>query len=186
MLRTTTVLALVIALPMVCAAAGPARGLRKPPPPVVASSPLDMEPAVVDYVSNDAPFVVFDIAPRTLKGGFGPDASRKAELTFVATEPLAKVDVFSNATAPRTGDGPPLRTACGQREPGHHSCTIALQEALVHLNGNAGHFALRIEAEGLDGERSTVRITLPVAGGIVKPAAPPGNPSNMLMLLSAP
>jgi hypothetical protein len=34
--------------------------------------------------------------------------------------------------------------------------------ALTHLDGDGGSIGLRIEAEGWDGERSVVQITLPV------------------------
>jgi hypothetical protein len=144
--------------------------------PDITSSPLDSFPARFDYVSNNAPFVVFDIAPRSLVGPAALKAFKELVLSFVATDPLQKVDVYTyvvpNGGKPREA---PTRTACGSTIAGHYSCSIPTHEALLLLqgvngaNGGEGLFGLRVEAEGIEGERSTVRITLPVKGGSAKP-----------------
>lgn len=140
----------------------------------VPSSPLGSYPAVIDYVTNNAPFVVFDIAPRTLAMRAGAKTSRDVSLTFVATDALHHVDVFPYVVSTSRGVLPaPTRIACGGKISGHHQCDIPTREALLLLKGEAGQFGLRIEAEGVEGDRSTVRITLPVnaSNGKAQPPA---------------
>jgi hypothetical protein len=137
----------------------------------VPSSPLDSAPARFEYVTNDAPFVVFDIAPRTLNAAAAIKSFKTLTLSFVATEPLHRVDVFTYVVPPR---GKPqeaaTRTACGSTISGHYDCTVPTREALLLLKGGEGLFGLRVEVEGIEGERSTVRITLPVKAGTARPA----------------
>lgn len=177
MLRRSIPLALMSTFAVSLALAAPPS--TPPTSPDITSSPLDSSPARFDYVTNNAPFVVFDIAPRSLNGPAALKAFKELVLSFVATDPLQKVDVYTyvvpNGGKPREA---PTRTACGSTIAGHYSCSIPTREALLLLNGangaNSGEglFGLRIEAEGIEGERSTVRITLPVKAGGAK-AAPP-------------
>lgn len=152
MLRTTTALALALSLVAPSALAG-----RKAP----QRSPLGIDPAVVTYLSNDAPFVVFDISPRGLDGpGAGVDS---AMLTFVATDPLQRVDVTTLSRTEAQGSRVADRVACGTRMAGYHACAVPLAPARAQLAG-AGVVDLRIEAQGLDGQRSLVQITLAATG----------------------
>ena len=64
------------------------------------SSPLSSYPAQFEYVTNNAPFVVFDIAPRSLNGPAALKAFRELELTFVATDPLHRVDITTYVVPP--------------------------------------------------------------------------------------
>jgi hypothetical protein len=167
MLRTTLPLVLLLALAPVPASAAP------PTPPAAndMSSPLDSFPARFDYVTNNAPFVVFDIAPRSLNGPAALKAFKELELTFVATDALHRVDIYTYAVPPGgKALEVPTRIACGSTLAGHHSCKVPTRDALLLLKGGAGSFGLRIEAEGIEGDRSTVRITLPVKAGGGKPA----------------
>ena len=135
------------------------------------SSPLSSYPAQFEYVTNNAPFVVFDIAPRSLNGPAALKAFKELALSFVATDALHRVDIYTYAVPP--GGKPqevPARIACGSTLAGHHSCRVPTRDALLLLKGGAGSFGLRIEAEGVEGDRSTVRITLPVKAGGGKPA----------------
>lgn len=127
-------------------------------------SPLGMDPARIDYLANDAPFVVFDIAPRSLGGEPTPSGQGHAALTFIATEPLRQVSVAVAARPDRPGarEIAAVRTACGPQIAGYHRCPIPTDVALTHMDGDGGSIGLRIEAEGPDGERSVVLITLPV------------------------
>ena len=136
------------------------------------SSPLSSYPAQFEYVTNNAPFVVFDIAPRSLNGPAALKAFKELELTFVATDPLHRVDIYTYVVPPGGKlQEAPTRIACGSTISGHYSCKVPTHEALLLLKGGAGTFGLRIEAEGIEGDRSTVRITLPVkAGGRPAPA----------------
>ena len=140
-------------------------------------SPLGMDPARIDYLANDAPFVVFDIAPRSLGGEPTPSGQGHAALTFIATEPLQQVSVAVAARPDRPGarEVEAVRTTCGPQIAGYHRCSIPTDVALTHLDGDGGSIGLRIEAEGPDGERSVVLITLPVRA--LRAAAPFASPS---------
>ena len=176
MLRITTAFALAISLPMVLLAA-----------PGAPRSPLDSHPASIRYLSNDAPFVVFDVSPRSVSGSLGPEL-REATLTFVATDVLRHVNIFTFASSARHGTKEvAARVACGAKIAGSYSCAVPAREALSHLKGAEGLLGLRIEAEGLEGDRSTVLITLPVKAGAAKPPPAPASTSpHTLTLLAAP
>lgn len=131
------------------------------PPGSRPASSLDSHPARIRYVSNDAPFVVFGVTPTQI------DARAKTiTLTFMATDPLAQVNVFPFVRA--ANDAPARMTRlvpCGPRDAGSWDCQIPTAELLAHLEGNDGEFGLRIEAHGEMRERanhSTVIITVPV------------------------
>ena len=128
------------------------------------SSPLGMDPARIEYLANDAPFVVFDIAPRSLGGEPTRSGQGHAGLTFMATDLLRQVSVAVVARPDRPGarEIAAVRTACGPQVAGYHRCPIPTDVALTHLDGDGGSIGLHIDAEGPDGERSIVRITLPV------------------------
>ena len=142
-----------------------------------APSPLGMDPARIDYLADDAPFVVFDIAPRSLGGEPTPSGQGHAALTFMATDPLRQVSVAVVARPDRPGarDIAAVRTTCGPQIAGYHRCAVPTDVALTHLDGDGGSIGLRIEAEGSDGERSVVLITLPVRA--LRAAAPSASPS---------
>lgn len=135
-------------------------------------SPLGMDPARIEYLANDAPFVVFDVAPRSLGGEPTRSGQGHAALTFIATEPLQQVSVAVAARPDRPGarEIAAVRTTCGPQIAGYHRCPIPTDVALTHLDGDGGSIGLRIEAEGPDGERSVVLITLPVRA--LRAAAP--------------
>ena len=135
-------------------------------------SPLGMDPARIEYLANDAPFVVFDVAPRSLGGEPTRSGQGHAALTFIATEPLQQVSV-GGAARPDPPGAPPLAAGGPPRGPpnaGDPRCPIPTDVALTHLDGDGGSIGLRIEAEGPDGERSVVLITLPVRA--LRAAAP--------------
>ena len=140
-----------------------------------APSPLGMDPARIEYLANDAPFVVFDIAPRSLAGEPTRSGQGHAALTFIATDPLRQVSIAVAAQPDRTGarEVAAVRTACGPQIAGYHRCAVPTDVALTHLDGDGGRIGLLIEAEGEDGTRSVVQITLPVrALRAAAPAAP--------------
>lgn len=145
-----------------------------------ASSPLGMAPARIAYLANDAPFVVFDIAPRSLGGEPTRNGQGHAALTFIATDALRQVSVAVAARPDRPGarEIAAVRTTCGPQIAGYHRCDIPTDVALTHLDGDGGSIGLRIEAEGADGERSVVQITLPVRA--LRAAVPPTSPSAAL------
>ncbi|WP_439590568.1 hypothetical protein [Hydrogenophaga sp.] len=122
---------------------------------------LDGHPSVTQYLSNDAPFVVFGVTPTSLGA-----ASTSLKLTFIATDPLEQVNVFPFVR--RTPDGPArLRphVACGPRDPGSWDCHIPVAELLRELKDSDGELGLRIEAHGdlrKRSQHSTVIVTLPV------------------------
>ena len=147
----------------------------------VPSSPLGSYPAVIEYVSNNAPFVVFDVAPRTLAMRAGAKTSRDLALTFVATDALHHVDVFTYVVSANRGVLlAPTQIRCGSKISGHHQCDVPTREALQLLKGEAGQFGIRIEAEGVEGDRSTVRITLPVKAASGKAPVPAVESSQRL------
>ena len=141
-------------------------------PPLPSPSPLGMDPARIDYLANGAPFVVFDIAPRSFDGAPTPDGRGHAALTFVATDPLRRLNVAVAVRPDRPGarEIATLHTACGPQIAGHHRCSIPTDVALTQLDGDGGSIALRIDAEGEDGARSVVHLTLPVRA--LRAAAP--------------
>lgn len=135
-----------------------------------ASSSLDGHPSVTEYLSNEAPFVVFGVTPTSLGS-----ASTTLTLTFIATDPLEQVNVFPFVR--RTPDAPArLRShvACGPRDPGSWDCRIPLTELLRDLKDGEGELGLRIEAHGdlrQRAQHSTVIVTLPVRHRQVPPRA---------------
>lgn len=143
-------------------------------------SPLGIDPARIAYLANDAPFVVFDITPRSLGGEPTPSGQGHAALTFMATDPLRQVNVAVTARPERPGarEIAAVRTTCGPQIAGYHRCPIPTDVALTHLDGDGGSIGLRIEAEDVDGARSVVQITLPVRA--LRAAAPSAAPSAAL------
>lgn len=129
--------------------------------PARAGSSLDGHPAVTQYLSNDAPFVVFGVTPTSLQ-----TTSTALTLTFMATDPLEQVNVFPFVR--RSPDGPVrLRphVTCGPRDVGSWNCRIPVTELLRDLQDSDGELGLRIEAHGelrARGQHSTVIVTLPV------------------------
>jgi hypothetical protein len=129
--------------------------------PARAGSSLDGHPVVTQYLSNDAPFVVFGVTPTRLH-----TTSTALTLTFIATDPLQQVHVFPFVR--RSPDGPArLRphVTCGPRDVGSWDCTIPVAALLRDLQDSDGELGLRIEAHGDLRERrqhSTVIVTLPV------------------------
>jgi len=165
------------------AASGPAQEANS----AVPSSPLGSYPAVIEYVSNNAPFVVFDVAPRSLAMRAGAKTSRDLALTFVATDALHHVDVFTYVVSASRGVlTAPTQIRCGAKISGHHQCDVPTREALLLLKGEAGQFGLRIEAEGVEGDRSTVRITLPVKAASGKTPQPAVESTQRLSFMARP
>jgi hypothetical protein len=135
--------------------------------PALADASLDrllgVFPAHVQYLADDSPFVLFDVAPRTLVIRPGSPPPSETTLSFVAADSLASMSITTFAVSSRQGNQASLtRTACGAKIAGYYQCTVPTQEALALLNGGDGVLGLRIEAEGLDGDRSHVEVTLPV------------------------
>lgn len=126
-----------------------------------AGSSLDGHPAVTQYLSNDAPFVVFGVTPTSLH-----TTSTALTLTFMATDLLQQVNVFPFVR--RSPDGPALlrpHVSCGPRDAGSWNCLIPVTELLRDLQDSDGELGLRIEAHGdlrERGQHSTVIVTLPV------------------------
>lgn len=126
-----------------------------------AGSSLDGFPAVTQYLSNDAPFVVFGVTPARLGA-----ASTSLTLSFIATDPLQQVHVFPFVR--RSPDDPArLRphVACGPRDVGSWDCRIPVADLLRDIRESDGEIGLRIEAHGdlrERGQHSTVIVTLPV------------------------
>lgn len=126
-----------------------------------AGSSLDGHPAVTQYFSNDAPFVVFGVTPTRLG-----TASTSLTLSFIATDPLQQVHVFPFV---RRSPDDPVRlrphVACGPRDVGSWDCRIPVADLLRDLKDSDGELGLRIEAHGdlrVRGQHSTVMVTLPV------------------------
>lgn len=124
-------------------------------------SSLDGHPSVTQYLSNEAPFVVFGVTPTQLGGG-----EDRIVLTFIATDPLEQVHVFPFVR--RTRDAPAhLRSqvVCGPRDSGSWNCPIPVAELLQGLPDSGAEIGLRIEAHGdprRPAEHSTVIVTVPV------------------------
>lgn len=130
--------------------------------PCGAESTLDGWPSKTDYLSNDAPFVVFGVTPTQLVR-----QAQHLRLSFIATERLSQVQVFPFV---RTGPGAPAPlnrpVSCGPRDAGSWDCTIPLGHLLNELDGPRGELGLRIEAHGDPrrlAEHSTVVVTLPLS-----------------------
>ena len=180
MLRITTALALALSIAAPFAVAG-----RKAP----QRSPLGIDPAEVVYLRNDAPFVVFDISPRGLSGP--DDRADWATLTFMATDALQHVNVTTLSRTEAQGSRVADRVACGTRMAGYHACAVPPAPARAQLAG-AGVVDLRIEAQGLDGQRSLVQITLaakgkrPAAPAMPAAPAPPGAAGFLLLMAPTP
>lgn len=134
-----------------------------------AVSTLDGRPSRTEYLSNDAPFVVFGVTPAQLERRAG-----QVVLTFIATDRLEQVNVFPFVRA--TPDGrATLRklVACGPRDAGSWDCVVPVAELLAELEGPGGQLGLRIEAHGDlrdRAEHSTVIVTLPVRPAAARPA----------------
>ncbi len=125
-----------------------------------SGSTLDGYPAVTRYISNDAPFVVFGVAPTRFDGQAGP-----VKLTFIATDRLEQVNVFPFVRS-TPGGSVRMRTqvSCGPRDPGSWDCTVPVAGLLVDLDSSGGELGLRIEAHGElrdSRQHSTVIITMP-------------------------
>lgn len=146
--------------------------------PAGAVSTLDGWPSRTDYLSNDAPFVVFGFTPTRLDR-----QATQVQLSFIATDRLSKVEVYT-FVRDTPGDRVLLRSqvACGPREAGSWNCMVPVLAPLAELAGPQGELGLRIEAHGdlrKPGEHSTVLVTLPVgkvdsrAARKSKPPVPP-------------
>lgn len=155
---------LAIALPAM--AAPPAPGAR------ASMAALGMQPAQVEYLSNDAPFVVFDVSPRSLSAQDAARGVSQVSLSYVAVDALSRVEVSTFTRSGATGEvqvhGLPVRIDCGGGIAGYRQCKVPAIGADARASDDL-HFGLRVEAEGLDGERSVVLVMLPVQ----RPAAPP-------------
>ncbi|MBX3608996.1 MAG: hypothetical protein KF871_03800 [Hydrogenophaga sp.] len=128
-----------------------------------AESTLDGWPSKTDYLSNDAPFVVFGVTPTRLNR----DATQ-LKLAFIATESLSAVKVFPFVRA-APGERAPLQSPvqCGPRERGYWECALPVSDLLADLQGPHGELGLRIEAHGDPRElreHSTVVVVVPVGG----------------------
>lgn len=158
-------LGIALAIAPTCAPAGGAKPARATtvavnPPPV--RSPLGSYPAEIRYLSNDAPFVVFDVWPRRL-GGTTRDADA-VTLSFVATDTLRQVNVFAYARAgPSGATQMAAGVPCGPRDAGSWECRVPARALLERLDPGDGEFGLRIEADGAGHQQhSTVLVTLPM------------------------
>ena len=54
---------------------------------------LGMQPAQVEYLSNEAPFVVFDVSPRSLSAQDAARGVSQVSLSYVAVDALSRVEV---------------------------------------------------------------------------------------------
>lgn len=131
--------------------------------PAHAVSTIDGWPSTTEYLSNDAPFVVFGVTPTRLERN-----ASQLKLAFIATESLSAVKVFPFVRA-----GPGARGSlrnplpCGPRERGYWECTLPVAALLADLEGPQGELGLRIEAHGdprVLTEHSTVVVIVPVGG----------------------
>jgi len=126
-------------------------------------SPLGSYPADIRYLSNEAPFVVFDVWPRSL--GAAPRDAEAVTLTFVATDALRQVNVFAYARAgPSGATQMAAGVPCGPRDAGSWECRIPARALIERLDAGDGEFGLRIEADGAGDQHSTVLVTLPMKG----------------------
>jgi hypothetical protein len=148
--------------------------MAAPPVPGARASmaALGMQPAQVEYLANDAPFVVFDVSPRSLSAEDAARGVSQVSLSYVAVDALSRVEVSTFTRSGPAGDvqvhGLPVRIDCGGGIAGYRQCTVPAIGADARTSGDL-QFGLRVEAEGLDGERSVVLVMLPVQ----RPAAPP-------------
>lgn len=136
-----------------------------------AVSTIDGWPSKTDYLSNDAPFVVFGVTPTRLQRN-----ATQLKLAFIATEALSEVKVFPFVRAAPGARGL-LRNPvpCGPRERGYWECVLPVAGLLTELEGPQGELGLRIEAHGnprVLTEHSTVVITVPVGGEDKPPPHP--------------
>ncbi|MDM0015466.1 hypothetical protein QTH87_23685 [Variovorax sp. J22P168] len=148
-------------------AAGPPSARAKPVPANLppGRSPLGSYPAEIRYLSNDAPFVVFDVSPRSLAGT--PRETDVVTLSFVATDELRQVNVFAYARAgPSGATQMAAGVPCGPREAGYGQCQIQIRALLERLDPGDGDLGLRIEADGAGSQHSTVLITLPMKAAV--------------------
>ncbi|MDN8618844.1 hypothetical protein [Variovorax ginsengisoli] len=165
-MASTVAIALGIALAIApaCAPAGGARPARATTVAVnqpTARSPLGSYPAEIRYLSNDAPFVVFDVWPRSL--GVTPGDADAVTLSFVATDTLRLVNVFAYARAGPSGTTQMAAgVPCGPRDAGSWECRVPARALLDRLDPGDGEFGLRIEADGPANQHSTVLVTLPL------------------------
>jgi hypothetical protein len=134
---------------------------------------LGMQPAQVEYLSNDAPFVVFDVSPRSLSAEDAARGVSQVSLSYVAVDALSRVEVSTFTRSGAAGEvqvhGLPVRIDCGGGIAGYRQCTVPTIGAAARASDDL-HFGLRVEAEGLDGERSVVLVMLPVQRQAVQPA----------------
>ncbi|MDQ7959101.1 MAG: hypothetical protein REJ24_19145 [Rhodocyclaceae bacterium] len=148
--------------------------MAAPPGPGARASmaALGMQPAQVEYLANDAPFVVFDVSPRSLSAEDAARGVSQVSLSYVAVDALSRVEVSTFTRSGAAGEvqvhGLPVRIDCGGGIAGYRRCTVPAIGADARASGDL-HFGLRVEAEGLDGERSVVLVMLPVQ----RPAPPP-------------
>ncbi|MDQ8019877.1 MAG: hypothetical protein AAGD03_23055 [Bordetella sp.] len=148
--------------------------MAAPPGPGARASmaALGMQPAQVEYLANDAPFVVFDVSPRSLSAEDAARGVSQVSLSYVAVDALSRVEVSTFTRSGAAGEvqvhGLPVRIDCGGGIAGYRRCTVPAIGADARASDDL-HFGLRVEAEGLDGERSVVLVMLPVQ----RPAPPP-------------
>lgn len=149
-------------------AAPPAPGAR------ASMAALGMQPAQVEYLANDAPFVVFDVHPRSLSAEDAARGVSQVSLSYVAVDALSRVEVSTFTRSGAAGEvqvhGLPVRIDCGGGIAGYRQCTVPAIGADARASGDL-QFGLRVEAEGLDGERSVVLVMLPVQRPVATPPA---------------
>ena len=135
---------------------------------------LGMQPAQVEYLSNEAPFVVFDVSPRSLSAQDAARGVSQVSLSYVAVDALSRVEVSTFTRSGPAGEvqvhGLPVRIDCGGGIAGYRQCTVPAIGAAARTSGDL-QFGLRVEAEGLDGERSVVLVMLPVQRPMATPPA---------------
>lgn len=161
---------LVLALWLLCAVL-PAMAAPSAPGARASMAALGMQPAQVEYLANDAPFVVFDVSPRSLSAEDAARGVSQVSLSYVAVDALSRVEVSTFTRSGAGGEvevhGLPVRIDCGGGIAGYRQCTVPAIGADARASGDL-QFGLRVEAEGLDGERSVVLVMLPVQ----RPAPP--------------
>lgn len=161
----------VLALWLLCAVL-PAMAAPSAPGARASMAALGMQPAQVEYLANDAPFVIFDVSPRSLSAEDAARGVSQVSLSYVAVDTLSRVEVSTFTRSGAGGEvevhGLPVRIDCGGGIAGYRQCTVPAIGADARASGDL-QFGLRVEAEGLDGERSVVLVMLPVQ----RPAPPP-------------
>lgn len=156
-----------------------------PQPARGAMAALGLHPAQVEYLANEAPFVVFDVSPRRLSAEEAARGVSQVSLSYVAVDALSRVEVSTFTRSGAAGDvqlhALPVRIDCGGGSAGYRQCTVPAIGADARASGDL-QFGLRVEAEGLDGERSVVLVMLPVQRPVATaparrtPAATPRRP----------